>query len=348
MKKFFVKIEKKIVPIFDKIIEFIDKNKIATLISFVLIVALIFGITILVNSKKQVNSSSNLSNLGFSININGKIYYIGYNEGRNDGIYTFKGKNKQKISDEYGYYLNKSGRYIYYLDTTDMANKRIVKMKTNGNDKQTVIENVDEEIVTVKDGYIYYFANAYFYRVKTNGENKKRITNKSIENYQIVGNSIYYSYKDNGKYTIAKMKTTGDDIVKIDDDCGGAFFVKGNNIYYIYENKAENGNAKFELYKIKTDGKNKKKVADIEGTIDVATINFINTDVFYAKKDQEGKYAIYKMSLNGKKETKVVDVEGYVTKINIHDNYIYYPDSNDNGDVIIYKVKTNGKNKQAI
>ena len=343
MKKTLVKIENKIVSIFDKVLEFIDKNKITTVLGLIAIIVLVFSVAIVVGNKKQANSSSNLSNLGFALDVNGKVYYIGYNNGTSDGIYRINGKNKEKITDDYGYYLNRYKKYIYYLDTTD---RNIVKMKTNGKDKEIVIENVDEEIVTVKDNYIYYFANSYFYRVKVNGENKKRISNKSIENYQIVGNLIYYTYRDNGKYCIAKMKTNGEDVEKIESDCGSAFYLEDGYIYYIYEDVEEETN--YELYRMKINGKNKKKIADINGYVDISTINFTNLQVYYLKKDTEGKCAIYKIDLKTKKESKIVDLNGFTTKINVMDKYIYYPDINDNGDVEVYRVKTNGKNKEVI
>ena len=217
-------------------------------------------------------------------------------------------------------------------------------MKTNGKDKQVVIEDVDQEVVTVQNGYVYYFANSYFYKAKVSGENKKRISNKAIENYQVIGNTIYYSYKENGKYTIAKMRNDGENVKVIDSNCGRAFFVKGNDIYYIYEsNDIENYKTNFKLCKMNINGKSKKEISDIEGNVDISTINFTKSEVYYLKLNENDEYIICKMNLNGKKETEITHINGYTTKININGSWVYYPDIDENGNVQMYKIKTNGK-----
>lgn len=238
--------------------------------------------------------------------------------------------------------MNKSGKYIYYIDTRE---HNIVKIKDNGKGKEVIVEDVDNAAMTVVDNWIYYFDNSCLYRIKTNGENKKIISKKSIDSYQIEGNWIYYSYINDGKYVIAKMKADGEDITKIDLQAGKTFLVKGNNIYYICEN---NDTGNYELYKMKTNGKNKKKIADITGSINEDIINFTEDAVYYAKRDENLNIAIYKMNLNGKSETKVVDIKGYITNINVHDNWIYYPDENDDGDVQMFRIKVNGENKEEL
>lgn len=347
MNEKIISLKNKILSFYRKTKELIKSNKIISIIvAAILAIVLLVIIVALANKNKEDNFNGNLSNLGFSLNINGYTYCLNYSDGLADGIYKIKENKKEKISDDYGYYLNKSGKYIYYLDPTD---NNIVKMKANGKDKEIVIENVAEDVVTIHNDYIYYFANSYFYRAKTDGTNKKRISNKSIERYQIIGNTIYYTYKENGKYTIAKMKTDGEDIQKIDEECGKAFFIKGKDIYYIYENEnIEDATINYELYKMKINGKNKKKISNIEGNVDVSAVNFTQKNAYYAKENIDGITGIYKIGLNGKSEIKLVDLEGFTTKININNNYIYYPDLNDNGEIQMYRVKLNGKTEKEI
>ena len=109
-----------------------------------------------------------------------EIYYLNY--GDNDtGIYKTSGENPKRVTDSYGYYLNKSGAYIYYIDAID---NNIVKMKTNGKNKTIIVEDVDENKILVVGKWIYYFDDDYLYRVKTNGQDKKRITEKLIKDFQ--------------------------------------------------------------------------------------------------------------------------------------------------------------------
>ena len=342
MKDKFINLKNKIKSFFKKIIELLKVNKIIYIsLIAVLAIVLVIVIILMTNNNKEDKINENLSNLGFSLNTNGFTYYLGYSKGIADGIYRIKGNKKEKISEDYGYYLNKSGKNIYYLDPTD---NNIVKMKTNGKDKEIVIENVAEDVVTVQGNYIYYFANSYFYSAKTDGTNKKRISNKSIERYQIVGNTIYYSYRENGKYTIAKMNTDGEDVQKIDTECGKVFLVNGKYIYYIYENEnPQNYTINYELYKIKVNGKSKNKITEIKGNVDASAVNFTKANVYYTKRNEDGTTGIYKIGLNGKDETKLVDLQGFTTKININNNYMYYPDLNENGETQMFRIKLNGK-----
>lgn len=332
---FFIDLKNKIVPLIMK------NKKISVSVLVIIIIAIL--IMCIASSKKEIgNTNGNLENSGFSVSIGKWVYYFGYNEGSADGIYKIKGNKKEKVNDDYAIYLNKSGKYIYYLDAKEDS---IVKVKTNGKDKETIVKDVDKATVTVVDNWIYYFDNSCFYRIKTNGENKKIISKKYIENYQVVGDWIYYSYMNDGNYVIAKMKTNGENVSKIDKQAGKSFFVNGKNIYYIRENGEE---GKYELYKIKTNGKDKKKITDINETIELSIINFNENKLYYIKKNEDLESAIYKMDLKGKNETKIVDIKGYTTNINIHNNWIYYPDQDDIGDVQMFRIKTNGDDKQSL
>lgn len=350
MKEKIINLKNKIVSslarLRDKIYPIIMKNKkisIIVLIAFIVIIAIIIGIC----SRKEIgNTNGNLNNLGFTVKKGSWVYYKGYNQGAEDGIYKTKGNKKEKVTEDYSIYLNASGNYIYFIDAEESD---IVRMKKNGEDRETIVEDVDIEKITIIDNWIYYFDGSDFCKIKTNGKDQRVLLEKSIENYEIVGNWIYYSYKNDGKYVIAKVKINGADNTKIDTDAGKAFIVKENNIYYINENyDYDNYEYSYELYKMKTNGKKKEKIADISGAVNVDNINFYNNEIYYTKENEERVLSIYKIKLNGKNETKVVDIEGYTTNINIHDDWIYYPDRNNDGDVQIFKIKTNGKEKQAL
>jgi len=345
MNNIFINFKNKIMSIITELIEAIkDNKKISIIIGAVVLIIII--LLIIFGGKKANNLSGNLFNSGFSVSSGKTIYFLGYNNGMEDGIYKIKGKKKQKIADDYGYYLNIYGNHIFYIDSKD---SNIVKLKTNGKDRKVLVENVDMKEITISGKYLYYFDDSYLYRINVNGENKKRILDKTLDYYQIVGNYIYYSYIDNGSYSISKVKIDGENNEKISEECGKSFWVNGNDIYYMYLNKkTENSSFMYELYKIGTNGKNKKKITEISDKLEPYTINFYNKMVYYTKRDDSGKIAIYKMDLKGKKETKVVDINGYATNINLHNDYVYYPDQNENGDIQIYRIKTNGKNKEGI
>lgn len=342
VKDFFVKIK-------NLIKKFIVENKkLSIIIAVILLIVIIAGIIIISNKTQIGNTSGNLNNSGFSVENDGWVYYLGLNESNTDGIYKMKsnGDKKEKVSSDYGLYLNESGDFLYYLDVTE-GQYNIVKIKTNGENKETIIENVDTAKITIIDDWIYYFKQSNFYRAKIDGDEKQILSKKSIDNYEVAGKWIYYSYINDGKYVIAKMKTNGDDITKIDADASQVFFIDNSNIYYIYENYNEN-EYNYELYKIKTNGKDKEKIADIGKNIQLENINFDGDRIYYTKTNENNVLAIYSLTTNGKEENKIADIQGYSTLINIHDNWIYYTDINDNGDSQLFRLKTNGEDKQSL
>lgn len=352
----------KIINLKNKVVEFLlnAKNKVSTfdmtnkrfsiIVATVLIIVIILSIIFACNRAEVGNTSGNLNNSGFSVEKNGWVYYLGLKDSNTDGIYRVKlnSDKKEKISSDYGLYLNKSGKFIYYLDRTS-DNYDIVKMKTNGESKETIISNVDAAKILVVDNWIYYFKEAKFYRAKTNGENKQILLEKSIDNYEIIGNWIYYSYINDGKYVIAKMKINGEDVTKIDNDLAKQFFIKGNNIYYIYENyNKEEFKYNYEFYTIKTNGKDKKKIVDIDEKVQLNTINYYGDRIYYAKTDENDNLGIYSMKINGEDETKITDIQGYYTTINIHNKWVYYTDQNENGDSEMFRIRINGEDKQSL
>ena len=299
------------------------------------------------NKKKISNTSGNLNNSGFSVEKDGWVYYLGIKDSNSDGIYRVKANSnkKEKVSSDYGLYLNTSGKYIYYLEM-EAGNYNIVRI--NGKDKETIISDVDTKRITVIDNWIYYFKESKFYRSRTNGEDKQIILTKSIDNYEIVGNWIYYSYVNNGKYVISKVKTNGDNVTVIDKDLAEQFFVKDSYIYYIYKRyNEEEYKYNYELYKIKTNGKNKEKIADLNNKIQLDSLNFDGDRIFYTKSDDNGESAIYSIDLKAKNEIKIVDIQGYY-KININGKWIYYTDQNENGDIEVFRIRKNGKDKQSL
>lgn len=330
--------------------KFIISNKKMSIIIAV-VIAIIIAVIIMISNKTEIgNTSGNLSNSGFSLQKGGWVYYLGLKDNNTDGIYRIKenGDKKEKISSDYGIYLNKSKNFIYYLDIVS-GEYNIVRMKTNGEEKEVIIKDVDTAKITIVDNWIYYFKDSNFYRAKTNGEGKQILSKKVIENYEIVGKWIYYSYINNGKYVIAKMKTNGEEAIKIDNDASSIFFVDNSNIYYIYETfNEENLEYNYELYKIKTSGEKREKIAEIGKNVQLENVNFKEKRIYYTKTDDNDILSIYSIKLNGKDENKIVDIQGYYTMLNVHDDWIYYTDQNDNGDSQIFRIRINGKDKQIL
>ena len=340
--------KEKLIGLKNMVINFYKENKKISLIVLAAILVIIMILIIGTGKEEYGNTSGNLRNQGIVARKGNKIYYLAFDEGTVDGIYQIKknGKNKEKVSSEYGYYLNVSGNYIYYVSE---EKGQLVRAKLNGENNQVIAENVSTAPITVIDNLIYYFEGTNLYKIKTNGKNRTQLSNKAIENYQVVGKEIYYSYENNGKYVIAKMNLAGKNVTKIDEEAGREFFVTGNKIYFINEKyDMENYEYKYELYKMKTNAKKKEKVCDIAGGVDTHTINFTENTLYYAKTVKDENMAIYSIKLNGKNETKITEVNTYSNAINIVEKYMYYLDENEDGNIQVYKIKINGQDKQAM
>lgn len=340
--------KEKMLNLKNSIVKFYRENKKESLIALVVILFLLIILFAVSGKQEYGNLAGNLKNQGIIVSKGKKVYYLAFDEGKVDGIYKANknSKNKEKVSSEYGYYLNIKGNYIYYISE---ENSQLIKTKLNGENSQVIAENVSLAPATIVGKWIYYFEGTNLFKIKTNGKNRTQLSNKTIENYQIVGKEIYYSYESNGNYVIAKMNLNGKNITKIDEDAGREFFVKGNKIYFISEKyDMENYEYKYELCKMKTNGKNKDKICSIEGGLDTYTVNFTEDALYYAKAVKDEKMAIYSIKLNGKDETKITEVNTYSNAINIIDKYMYYIDEDEQENIQLYRIKVNGEDKQVM
>ena len=329
------------------LVSFIDKNQklsVIIVIALITLILLIAGIASII-PKTGGNTSYNLQNGGYVASKGNSIYFVGYFGNEPDGIYKVSksGNVTKKITNEYGQYMNIVGNKIYYLEDNKGAYKKnIVRIKTNGKGKKELITSVDTKPITVHDGWIYYAKNGSFYRAKTNGKKETKLSSKFLEHYQILGNSIYYTYFDNNDYVLAKMKTDGKDKNEIIERKAGAdFHVKGSTIYYL---KGEYGDRAVTLYKIKTDGSDKKEIGKIEGFVP-KSVNMTDNGFYYETfvSQENSERAIFFVKYNGKRE-QIITVPS-VSFLSIVGNYMVYFHINNNGEMAVYKVKTNGKDE---
>jgi len=332
-------------------LKFIQEKKgifIAAIVVVLLLVIVGIGLSSM-TTKAQGNTVGNLRNYGFVAEGGSWVYYLkfdGYSTP--EGIYKVQknGDKKEKVTSEYGVYINVDGGYLYFAD----EDENLVKMKTNGKNKETLVKSIDELPITVADGWIYYSKNYNFYRVKTNGKDSEKITNKEVESYQIVGGWIYYTYYNSGDYALAKMKLDGSESEKIDGDVTTAFYVKGNTIYFICEEySSKNYTYSYDLYSMKTNGKNRQHVTEFEEELyDIEYVNMNDDGIYYLAENDDGDYAIFFMDYKGKKSKEITVIDTYSTPICVIDKWVYYTDYDDDYDMYTYRVKIDGKSKKEL
>lgn len=310
----------------ESIFNFVKSKKIYFIVALVLMILLIL-LVLFITNRKEKNNIGNLINNGFVTKTGNWIYYA-----KEDGIYKIKSDNTKKISERKSLYLNIEGKYLYFIEEENNSKFNLVKMKTNGKNKQILVENIDDKMILVKNGIIYYSQNKNLFKIKTNGKDRKKISEQDILTYQIKDNTIYYVYTDGKDYLLTKMKLDGTNVNVLETQCNLNFYVKGNKIYYI---KEEYNTSKYEydytLCSMKINGKNKKELTKIPNT--QKQINISDEGIYYLTTENYENYEIYKMKYNGEKSTKIVETS-INSKINVIDKIVYYTELNDSEIVI--------------
>lgn len=326
------------------IISFINEHRKLALriLAGLIVVVTIFVISSVFKSDKIGNTAGNLiMNHGMSAEAGKWTYYIEFDDNEPTGIYKVKtnGTKTVKVKSGYFEYINVIDKYIYCLEKDEEKNQyNLVKMKTNGNKKETLARNIDYGPITASGDRVYYFKDKNLYRVKTNGSNKEKISEKNISYYEVVGKSIYYIYQNDDSSYIATMKTNGKNntrIGKLDNSKYISLHVKGNKVYYIVFDEERN----YKLYKMNKNGMKEERIYSFQGSI--SNVNMQDKAIYYVSENKISTIN-YKA---GDKETikKVENIEA----ITIAEKWIFYSNKQE-GDISLERMTINGKKEQSL
>lgn len=335
------------IQILDRIIN-TNKSLFMKIISGIIIIIAILVIASCFNGEEKGNSSGNSYNSGLAVQDGKWIYYVEVDDNEPVGISKVKtnGKKKQKIADGYMYYLNIIDNNIYCLEyDEDKDQNNLIKIKTNGKEKEILARDIEEAQIIAIDKWIYYYKNQNLYRVKLNGTDRQKVSNKEIMYYQIEGNNIYYIYQNNNSQYIAKMKLDGTDskrIAKIDtsetEEKYIALYVKAGKIYYITAN--EEYNKDYYLYKMNNKGENIEKICKIDDNI--LNVNMQQDAIYYIVAENYNSYKIKSIKYNGTaKET--LKEEEMAGGISVTSDWIVYLGINEDYDDIMKMISLDGK-----
>ncbi|MCX7921521.1 MAG: DUF5050 domain-containing protein [Clostridia bacterium] len=263
---------------------------------------------------KYGNTTSNISNFGFTAKQGNWIYYADiFND---TGLYKMKlnGTDKTKISDDSCLNINVIGDWIYYSNSSDEG--KIYKVNLDGSNKEKV-SDVAADSLYVTGGWIYY-SNASedgeIFKVKTDGTSNTRLNDSESCNLIVVGDWIYYiddsADADMFKGNIYKIKTDGTEMTKLSDDSTYTINVEDNWLYYTNDSDGS------KIYKVKTDGSEKAKLTDDNSN----TFNISNGWAYYSNYSDGD--SLYKIKLDGTGKTKLNSEISL--PINIIGEHIYY------------------------
>lgn len=344
--------KEKVIKYIGFINKFIKANKALSMkmLAGLIVIIAIIVIASCLDGEKYGNSTGNNNNLGIAAREGRWIYYIEVDGDEQVGICRVKtnGKKTEKVIDGCMSNLNVVDNYIYCLEyDEDEGQSNLIKVKTNGKNKKILARDVDEELITVVDEYVYYFKNNNLYRVETNGTDREKISSKSISYYQIEGDWIYYIYNNDSSEYIAKMELDGEEnqrIAKADEDIHfESLYVKGGKIYYITSKYNDYYDSDYYLYKMSKKGKNPEKICKIDTNIQ--NINMQEDGIYYTVTESYDSYLIKSMKYNGTEKT-TIKKEEMAEAINIAEDWILFFGVNDDYDTVMKMVSIDGKEEK--
>lgn len=269
--------KEKLIKEFEFVKQFINSNKALCMriVAAIIIIIAVLVIASCFKGEKAGNSAGNAKNLGLAVQDGNWIYYVEVDDDEPVGICKVKnnGKKTEKVVDGNFYGLNIIDNYIYCLEyDEDDRQNNLIRIKTNGKNKEILARDIDEEQITAVDKWVYYYKNDYLYRVKLDGTDREKVSEKEIKYYQIDGNWIYYIYEKESSIYIAKMKLDGKDAQRIakagENENYEALCVKNGKIYYVVAKRDDSYNYQYYLYKMNKNGKKQEKVCKIDKGID--------------------------------------------------------------------------------
>lgn len=341
--------KEKLINSFKFVKEFIITNKsifMKVLAAIIVIIAVIV-ICSCFKGAKYGNSAGNSSNMGLAVQDGSWIYYVEVDDDEPVGICRVKnnGKKTEKVVDGYMYELNIIDNYIYCIEyNEDEYRSDLIKIKTNGKNKEILARDIDEGQVVATDKWVYYYKNDTLYRVKLDGTDREKISDKEITYYQIDGNWIYYIYEtDNSQTYIAKMKLNGEKAQRIakagEDEEYEALYVKGGKIYYSVSKVNDNYDYEYSLYKMNKKGEKSEKVCKIDENIQ--HINMQEDGIYYTTTEDYDNYEIKYIKYNGTDKQTIKKAEG-VEAINVTEDWIVIAEQDENYDISMKMINKRG------
>lgn len=274
------------------------------------------------------------------------LTYEGSHENKKMGIYKLdkSGAEQTKVYEDYGSSIAVNEGWIYYSGINDRG--KLYKIRTDGSDKQLVLEGLVQNFL-IEDDYLIYRMQEpadTLYRMNLK-DNSKLELGKDVLSFCIVDNTIYYSSAASlGK--VFKMNIDGTKVKEICSVEGPILYADNNYIYFAdinlrdkldniaTKNKFEENRGK--IYRMNLDGSSRKLIIPFE--VD----NFIITNgYFYYSTNYEDKAEIYRMKAGSKKVEKILS-NAYLMGASA--DWIYYMDM-DSSQGGLYRMSADGKHR---
>lgn len=289
------------------------------------------------------NSSGNLVNEGLAAKQGKWMYFTLQTENRLYPIYRamLDGETALKRLTDPGLYkfINVVGDWVYYYD---VGYHSICKVKTDGSEKRQLSEKVTNTLVVMGDWIYYSTQTLGISKMKTDGTNDTLIIKDQTVNgyFNITNDSIYYTTGSPDQHTLYKANIDGSNKSRFADVLCYLTIIEDDWIYYM-----DAGNGLY-LRRIKTDGTSKTKITDIP----IGRYNVSGNKIYYVPRDDAQN--IYLMDLDGRNKIKITNnpnsintqqhLIGWIDYLNIIDDTIFASVFADRLGFVSYKAKTDG------
>ncbi|UNC91096.1 DUF5050 domain-containing protein [Candidatus Contubernalis alkaliaceticus] len=215
--------------------------------------------------------------------------------------------------------------WIYYGNFHDEAGfyeAGFYKIKTDGSGR-TKLSSDKPYFINVVGDWIYYCTKNEkgIYRIKTDGSGRTRFLEEEACCVSVSGDWIYYSNLDDSR-RIYKVRTDGSELTRLNDDKSYGINVVNDWVYYDSDG----------INKIRTDGSERARLIEDHPIC----INVVDDWVYYINKDDGDK--IYKIKTDGSERSRINNDHSWF--INVKDDWIYYSNSDD--EHFLYKIRTDG------
>lgn len=259
-------------------------------------------------------------------------------------------KTLKKLLKENTYGLNVIDNYIYCIEKDEKKGQNnLIKMKTNGKKKEVLAQDVDASQIVAIEKWVYYFKNSNLYRVRTNGTDREKFSDRKISYYQIVDSKIYYIYSIEGSQYIATMKLNGKKATRISKIDTGmqcqALYVKGTSVYYLITGTEDNIDKEMYLYKMNKKGEKISKVCKIDSN--VKEVNMQEDEIYYTTMNDYENFTIKAIKYNGT-DKKVIKKIKACDNLNITKKWVVVNTINEDYDTIVQIISKDGKKEKNI
>ena len=219
----------------------------------------------------EMNTSGNLSGNLFMGGWQGGLFasqgaWTYFSSNLDNMLYKIKAADLtglQKVCDDSACFINVIGDTIYYCNTNE--NNAVYSIRTDGENRMKLSDGFCEYL-SVENGWIYYGTEDSAYRMRTDGSEKTQLVSVQTKYPYASGDWLYYLEKSE-RGGLWRVPVFGGKPEEIISDTPVEYVLSGDRIYYLAD--ASDG---MKIYRVEQDGSTPVEIYAAVGKIDVFNV----------------------------------------------------------------------------